>query len=197
MTEIQKKSDPHVAAGTHSGTPELVHKKKSLLGQYAFILLFACCMAFVFLTPQDVLQRYPQVVPYVDWMASWHPHVHTLGLRHVSGPLAEAHSFCAAVIWGVWTALLFPLLVVWFVRDEPAKPFTSVREVLFGLIAFPLLALLTFYQPEALYSRIGRSLVTNLSARPFGIPLAAVVCWCSVCGTFIFWRSAFRRNFDF
>lgn len=195
MTEIQKKPDPHVAAGTHSGTPELVHKKKSLLGQYAFILLFACCMAFVFLTPQDVLQRYPQVVPYVDWMASWHPHVHTLGLRHVSGPQAEAHSFCAAVIWGVWTSLVVPLFFVWFLRDESIKPFTSTREVFFVLIGLPLFALLTFYQPDALYAR--RSLQTSLSVRPFVIPLAVFLFWFSVCGTFIFWRSAYRRNFDF
>lgn len=163
----------------------------------AFIVLFACCVVFVILTPQDVLQRYPQVVPYVDWMASWNPHVHRLGLRHVSGPLADAHRFCAAVIWGVLTPFLVPLFVVWFVRDEPIKPFTSIRGVFFALTAGPLLALLMIYMPGDVNPRVGRPIDTKLFHRSFFIPGAVGVFWYLTYMTLTMWRSAFRRNFDF
>ncbi len=154
-------------------------------------------MGFVILTPQDVLHSYPQVVPYVDWMASWNPHVHRLGLKHVSGPLADANRFCAAVMWGVWTPLLISLFVVMFIRDEPIKPFTSIRGVLFALIAGPALAYLAIYGTGDMNSRLGRFMVSNLLGRSIYIPGAVFAFWVSVYVTPVVLRNAFRRNFDF
>lgn len=160
-------------------------------------VLFPCCMAFVMLTPLDVLQRFPQVVPYVDWMASWHPYVHRIGLTEISGRLADVNRFCAAVMWGLWTPLLVPLFVVMFIRDIPIKPFTSIRGVLFALIAGPLTAFACLHATGNMDTRIGQFLAINPLGRAFFIPSNAGCFWLSVYATFLFWRSAFRRNFDF
>lgn len=160
-------------------------------------VLFPCCMAFVMLTPVDVLQRYPQVVPYVDWMASWHPYVHRIGLTEISGHLADVNRFCAAVMWGLWTPLLVPLFVVMFIRDIPIKPFASIREVLFALIVGPLTVVVCLHATGDMDSRIGRFIAINTLGRAFFIPSSVGVFWVAVYGTFTFWRSAFRRNFDF
>lgn len=196
MAELPKNSVQRTPTDKESGDA-IAPKRDISWVEIAIMLLFACCMAFVILTPQDALQRYPQVVPYVDWMASWNPHVYRLGLKNVSGSWADANRFCAAVMWGVWTPLLVPLLVVMFKRDEPVKPFASMRGVLFALIAGPLLAYVSIYGTGGIDSRLGRFMVANLLGRSFFISVAAGVFWVSIYATFVMWRNAFRRNFDF
>jgi hypothetical protein len=143
------------------------------------------------------LQRYPQVVPYVDWMASWHPYVHRIGLTEISGRLADVNRFCAAVMWGLWTPLLVPLFVVMFIRDIALKPIASIRQVLFVLIAMPLMAFVCLHATGDMDSRIGQLLAINPLGRAFFISGSVGGFWAAVYGTFIAWRGAFRRNFDF
>ncbi len=160
-------------------------------------VLFPCCMAFVMLTPVDVLQRYPQVVPYVDWMASWHPYVHRIGLTEISGHLADVNRFCAAVMWSFLSPLMVLVFTNWFVRGDGIKPFKSVLEMFFAVIAAPLLAYAFLYATGDMDSRIGRFMAINSLGRAFFIPNSPLIFWFLTYMTFECWRNTFRRNFDF
>ena len=195
-----KKNDPQAKTDTAAKTEGLAvgePPKATHWVMCVLYVLFPCCMAFVMLTPVDVLQRYPQVVPYVDWMASWHPYVHRIGLTEISGRLADVNRFCAAVMWGLWTPLLVPLFVVMFIRDGSVKPFTSIRGVLFALIGMPLTAFACLHATGDMDSRIGQFLAINPLGRAIFIPGIAGCFWLFVYATFAVWRSAFHRNFDF
>ena len=45
-------------------------------------------MVFEWLTPLDVFDRYPQLVPFTDFMASWNTQIRRLG--EYSGPTNQA-----------------------------------------------------------------------------------------------------------
>jgi hypothetical protein len=165
-------------------------------GQSAFIVLFACCMAFVILTPHDVLQRYPEVVPYVDWMASWNLHVHRLGLKHISGPLADANRFCAAVMWGVWTPIWVISFAYFFWKTRYKKTEITTKMILFGLFVAPVLAYLVLYATGDLNSSKGRFMAINTLGRSIFIPGVIGLFWISVAMAISTWSDTLRGNFS-
>jgi hypothetical protein len=127
------------------------------------------CMAFVWFTPKDVLDKYPQFVPFTDFMASWNPQVRRVG--EISGALNQVNRFCSAVLWCVmpviWLKLLFNL------RDPENYYFgpvlISVRG-LYLLIIIPIFVYLILWALPYPTSRPGRFIFINPLGRSLMIP---------------------------
>jgi hypothetical protein len=67
-------------------TPELV--------LYGSLLLIAF---LAYLVPVDVLQKHPQLQPFVDFMASWNTQIRRVG--EISGPRSQANMFIYSMTW--------------------------------------------------------------------------------------------------
>jgi hypothetical protein len=197
MNESPKKSE-QTANEVAASEAQLAASNKPPSNPYnetAFVLLMLFSMAFVILTPIDVLQRYPQVVPYVDWMASWNPHVHRLGLSDVSGPFADANRFCATVIWTVWLPFCLPIIMFPFKRKKPL-PAKTIGQLLFNLAAGPVVIYLVIFATGDIDSRGGRFMVANLIGRSFFISWVPFVFSVAFIATVVCWWALLRRDFD-
>ncbi len=132
-------------------------------------------MAFVWFTPKDVLDKYPQFVPFTDFMASWNLQVRRMG--EISGPLNQANRFCSAVLWSVmpvaWIGLLIGLR-----KHYPNGEIhlNSASHKAYMLIVCPLFCYFAFWaisSDPAENSKLGRMLFLNLIGRGFFIPFYA------------------------
>ena len=62
--------------------------------------LYGSLLAIVFLAylvPLDVLQKYPQFVPFVDFMASWNTQIRRVG--EISGSRSQVNMFIYSITW--------------------------------------------------------------------------------------------------
>lgn len=70
--------------------------------------LYGSLLAIVFLAylvPLDVLQKYPQFVPFVDFMASWNTQIRRVG--EISGPRSQVNMFIYSMTWClIWIPLI-------------------------------------------------------------------------------------------
>ncbi|MBT0569088.1 hypothetical protein KIK84_02000 [Curvibacter sp. CHRR-16] len=130
-------------------------------------------MAFVWLTPLDVLDRYPQFVPFTDFMASWNMQIRRLG--EISGPANQANRFCSSVLWCV-----APIALIFHFRGMsqtyPDGSFSVKSSISFfvGLFGLPLLCYFGYWSiptDPAEGSRVGRVLFIGAVGRSVFIPI--------------------------
>lgn len=58
---------------------------------------FLLIVFLAYLVPLDVLQKYPQFVPFVDFMASWNTQIRRVG--EFSGPRSQVNMFIYSMAW--------------------------------------------------------------------------------------------------
>jgi hypothetical protein len=132
---------------------------------------FLLNMVFVWLTPLNVLDRYPQFVPFTDFMANWNTQIRRLG--EYSGPANQANRFCSSVFWCVMPLLMLRMLFAEIdyrkkgrrVEMSYLKLFKSIAIMIVGMT---ILWILPNHPAES--SRIGRSLFVNPLGRGFFLP---------------------------
>ena len=64
------------------------------------MILYGSLLGIVFLAyfvPVDVLRKYPQFVPFVDFMASWNTQIRRVG--EISGPRSQVNMFIYSMTW--------------------------------------------------------------------------------------------------
>ena len=143
---------------------------------YYWWVFALACMAFVWFTPKDVLDKYPQFVPFTDFMASWNLQVRRMG--EISGPLNQANRFCSAVLWCVmpvhWLRLSLNLLQK---KDDFFAPVLINVKGLFALVGLPIFIYLGFWNLSysAETSRIGNLIFINPLGRSFLLPMMVSV----------------------
>jgi hypothetical protein len=149
---------------------------------------FLLNMVFVWLTPLDVLDRYPQLVPFTDFMASWNTQIRRLG--EYSGPANQANRFCSSVFWCLMPFVMLRMLLpgIFKLIHGVDSPWRSNTEFLKYLFALPLCCYLLWIVPNhpVESSRIGRSLFVSPIGRGFFLPAMAYIfgvvafTWCAM-----------------
>ena len=128
-------------------------------------------MAFVWFTPKDVLDKYPQFVPFTDFMASWNLQVRRMG--EISGALNQANRFCSAVLWCVMPVTWIKLVVeIYYKRGNTFAPVQINAKGLLWLLGAPVFFYFAFwalpYPAET--NRTGRFIFLNPLGRSLMIP---------------------------
>lgn len=141
---------------------------------YFWWAFFIANMVFVWLTPLDVLDRYPQLVPFTDFMASWNTQIRRLG--EISGPASQANRFCSSVLWCV-----MPIALAFHFRDMsqtyPDGSFFVKSSISFFVVLFgvPLLCYFGYWSIATSVptenSRLGRFLFMHAVGRSVFIPV--------------------------
>jgi hypothetical protein len=80
------KAEINKATNKKLSTPEIV-----LYGSFLFIVLIA------YLIPVDVLQKYPKLQPFIDFMANWNMQIRRVG--EISGPRSEINMAIYSMAW--------------------------------------------------------------------------------------------------
>lgn len=147
--------------------------------QNGSLLLF---VVLAYLVPMDVLDRFPQFTPFVEFMASWNIQIRRVG--EFSGPASQVNMFVYSVAWCLipipWVCELLDAIEgnKKIKHDVFERP---VLTVLFLLVFAPLFAWLLSYQPWAswpLDTRISRAAFLNGLTRPLiSIGFVYAVAW--------------------
>ncbi len=133
-------------------------------------------MVFVWFTPLDVLDRYPQLVPFTDFMASWNTQIRRLG--EFSGPANQANRFCSSVFWCLMPLVMLRVLAegVGDRKKGGVVEMSSfqVFKVLFAtLVGMYMFWIIPNHPVES--SRIGRALFVSPIGRGFFLPGMAYI----------------------
>lgn len=135
--------------------------------------LYGSLLAIVFLAylvPLDVLQKYPQFVPFVDFMASWNTQIRRVG--EISGPRSQVNMFIYSV---TWCLICVPIgcqirisIAKWGKNDLPAIGYPMIW--LLALIFFGAIVIwFTYTWPGvhwSLESRLGRAIFVSPLTSP-------------------------------
>lgn len=151
---------------------------------YLWWTFFLVNMAFVWITPLDVLDRYPQLVAFTDFMASWNTQIRHLG--EYSGAASQANRFCASVLWCVmplaWFAFARAAIRSGHVQGLHRK---SNMELAMLLVVSLLLLYVVMSAPSSAdipMSRLGRFMFIHSLGRAFFLPAGAFMVgflgWC-------------------
>ncbi len=128
-------------------------------------------MVFVWFTPLDVLDRYPQLVPFTDFMASWNTQILRLG--EFSGPANQANRFCSSVFWCLMPLVMLRVLVVGTKERRDREVLEkSYFHFLFGVIFLIVGCYVLWLIPNhaAQNSRVGRFIFITPVGRGFFLP---------------------------
>lgn len=148
---------------------------------------FLLNMVFVWLTPLDVLDRYPQLVPFTDFMASWNTQIRRLG--EYSGPANQANRFCSSVFWCLMPLVMLRVLSAGIGdRQKGGSVEMSNFQMLKGMVSVMLGMYMFWILPNhpVESSRIGRSFFVSPIGRGFFLPAMAYIfgvmayTWCAM-----------------
>ncbi|MEZ5644092.1 MAG: hypothetical protein R3E99_02830 [Burkholderiaceae bacterium] len=141
--------------------------------------LYGSLLVIVFLAylvPLDVLQKYPQFVPFVDFMASWNTQIRRVG--EISGPRSQVNMFIYSMTWCLiwipvicflWMYLLRLKLMGWRLNTDD---FGFRHLMIFvGVIFYTWLAYTKPTQREPIISAAGRMIYMS----PITSPVWSVV----------------------
>ncbi len=161
---------------------------------YLWWTFFLVNMAFVWITPLDVLDRYPQLVAFTDFMASWNTQIRHLG--EYSGAASQANRFCASVIWCVMPLVMMRIFGADFGIAKTRVQITITFSSLISMIALLLMLLMLLIVPyrsvEA--SRLGSFLFLCTAGRSVFLPGSVYLSGVLIFALNLCLVSAFRRT---
>ncbi len=172
--------------------------KKIKYGSLLFIVVLA------YLVPMDVLDRCPQFVPFVDFMASWNLQVRRVG--EFTGPASQVNMFVYSM---AWCLIPIPMVCEYFnvLRSNKEKNYSPADHPIIILLGVIFMGALSAWvvlawpgQNWPIGARVGGFIFLSPITRPIlSIGMVYLAAWFAMVGVTLLWAivvKVFRRFKD-
>lgn len=165
-------------------------------GEMIGIPIFLVMAVFAYLTPLDVLDKYPQAREFSDFMASWNLQIRRVG--EISGPANQANRFVYSVLWCVMPAFWGCLVIHLYRHYRTNRKSLEVTSELNSFLAW-LASLVMLYVVFALPTlgelpRIGKAMFINSVTRSLFAPCLVFMVGAIVSNFFLMPLLAFNNR---